>query len=204
MTKTTEIKPASWWRRLCQVTDRLFICGDLPHDQDGFNRVLQEWVDDGITHIVDLRGEWSDESRVAAEQPQITYAWMGTHDNGGIQERSWFDLGVAAITGALTNPDARVVVHCHMGVNRAPSMAFAALLALGYDIEDGLDAIRDARPIAAILYAESAAAWFAERSGWDTSQVAEARMRARTWRVENPVDVAWVISRIHQAEWEAA
>ena len=204
MNPTDKFNPESWWRRLCEVTDRLFLCGDLPHDQSGFSRMLQEWVDAGITHIVDLRGEWSDESRVAAEQPQITYAWMGTHDNGGTQERSWFNLGVAAITDALANPDARVVVHCHMGVNRAPSMAFAALLALGYDIEDGLDAIRDARPIAAILYAEDAVAWFADHSGWDTNWAAELRMQVRAWHATNPLDTAWVINRIRRAGKEVA
>ena len=204
MNPTNEFNPGSWWRRLCEVTDRLFLCGDLPHDQSGFSRMLQEWVDAGITHIVDLREEWSDESRVTAERPEITYAWMGTHDNGSTQDWCWFDHGVAAITGALANPDARVVVHCHMGVNRAPSMVFAALLALGYDIEDGLDAIRDARPIAAILYAEDAAAWFANHSGWGTSWAAELQMQVRAWHATNRLDTAWVINRIRRAGKEAA
>jgi hypothetical protein len=204
MNPTDEFNPGSLWRRLCEVTDRLFLCGDLPHNQDGFSRMLQEWVDAGITHIVDVREEWSDESRVASERPEINYAWMGTHDNGGTQDRSWFDHGVAAISGALADPDARVVVHCHMGVNRAPSMVFAALLALGYDIEDGLNAIRNARPIAAILYAEDAAAWFADHSDWDTNWAAEMRMQIRAWHATNPVDVAWVIRRIRRAGREAA
>ena len=206
MNPTDEFNPASWWRRLCEVTDRLFLCGALPHDQNGFDRMLQEWVDAGITDIVDLREEWSDESRVATKQPEISYTWMGTHDNGDTQERSWFDHGVAAITRALADPDARVVVHCHMGVNRAPSMVFAALLALGYDVEDGLRAIRDARPIAAILYAEDAAAWFADHSGsgWETSWAAEMRMQVRAWHAANPVDVAWVIRRIRRVERTAA
>ena len=83
-------------------------------------------------------------------------------------------------------------------------MVFAALLALGYDIEDGLDAIRDARPIAAILYAEDAAAWFANHSGWGTSGAAELQMQVRAWHATNPVDVAWVINRIRRAGREAA
>ena len=204
MNAKNNYNPRNWWRRLCEVTDRLFLCGDLPHNPDGFSRMLQEWVDTGITHIVDLREEWSDQSRVAAEQPGITYVWLGTHDNGGNQEQTWFDLGVEAINDALADPNARIVVHCHMGVNRAPSMAFAALLALGYDIEDGLDAIRDARPIAAILYAEDAVAWFADHSGWDTNWAAELRMQVRAWHATNRLDTAWVINRIRRAEKEVA
>ena len=207
MNPTNEFNPGSWWRRLCEVTDRLFVCGDLPRlhvDPEGFRRVLAEWVDAGITHIVDLRGEANDTVDVALVAPHIEYVWLGTHDAGGDQEFSWFDDGVAAVTGALADPDARVVVHCHMGVNRAPSMAFAALLALGYDIEDGLDAIRDARPIAAILYAEDAVAWFADHSGWDTNWAAELRMQVRAWHATNRLDTAWVINRIRRAGKEVA
>jgi hypothetical protein len=126
------------------------------------------------------------------------YTWLGTHDAGGDQDFSWFDEGVAAITAALADPGARVVVHCHMGVNRAPSMAFAALLQLGHGIEEGLDAIRDARPIAAILYADSAVRWFADRSGWAEAFQGDAESRVWAWHRDNDVDVRWIISRIRR------
>ena len=199
---TTDTQPASWWRRLCEVTDRLFVCGDLPHlqsDPDGFHRVLGEWVMAGITHIVDLRGEACDADDVARHAPDIGYTWLGTHDAGGDQDFSWFDKGVAAITRALGDPDARVVVHCHMGVNRAPSMAFAALLQLGHGIEDGLHAVRDARPIAKILYADSAVRWFADRDGWAEAFRIDAESRVWAWHRDNDVDVRWIISRIRRA-----
>ena len=199
---TTDIQPASWWRRLCEVTDRLFVCGDVPHlpsDPDGFHRVLGEWVDAGITHIVDLRGEACDADNVARFAPHIDYVWLGTHDAGGDQEFSWFDKGAAAITGALADPETRVVVHCHMGVNRAPSMAFAALLQLGHGIEDGLYAVRDARPIAKILYADSAVRWFADRDGWAEASRIDAESRVWAWHRDNDVDVRWIISRIRRA-----
>ena len=198
---TTEIQPANWWRRLCEVTDRLFVCGDLPHlqsDPDGFHRVLDEWVMAGITHIVDLRGEACDADDVARHAPHITYTWLGTHDSGGNQDFSWFDEGVTAITRAMKDSDARVVVHCHMGVNRAPSMAYAALLQLGYGIEDGLHAIRDARPIAKILYADSAVRWFADRDGWAEAFRIDAESRVWAWHRDNEVDVRWIISRIRR------
>ena len=198
---TTEIQPASWWRRLCEVTDRLFVCGALPHlqsDPDGFHRGLDEWVMAGITHIVDLRGEACDADDVARHAPDIGYTWRGTHDAGGDQDFAWFDEGVAAITRALEDPDARVVVHCHMGGNRAPSMAFAALLQLGYGIEDGLHAIRDARPIAKILYADSAVRWFADRSGWAEAFRSDAESRVWAWHRDYDVDVRWIISRIRR------
>jgi hypothetical protein len=185
----------------------MFVCGDLPFlhlDPEGFRRVLAEWVDAGITHIVDLRGEANDTVDVARVAPHIEYVWLGTHDAGGNQEFSWFDNGVAAVTGALADPDARVVVHCHMGVNRAPSMAYAALLQLGHGIEEGLDAIRDARPIAKILYADSAVRWFADRAGWDEAFRRDAEVRVWSWHRDNQVDLGWIISRIRDVELEAA
>jgi hypothetical protein len=161
--------------------------------------VLDEWVMAGITHIVDLRGEACDADDVARHAPDIGYTWCGTHDAGGDQDFAWFDEGVAAITRALEDPDARVVVHCHMGVNRAPSMAFAALLQLGHGIEEGLHAIRDARPIAKILYADSAVRWFADRDGWAEAFRIDAESRVWAWHRDNDVDVRWIISRIRRA-----
>ena len=198
------LQPASWWRRLCEVTDRLYVCGDLPQSGDGFAKMLTKWVDEGITHIVDVRGECSDEAWVAETAPHINYSWHGTHDAGGEQNDAWFDEGVKAVTKALETPKAKVVVHCHMGVNRAPSMAYAVLLQLGYGIEEGLHAIRDARPIAAILYADSAIRWFGGRDGWNHAAVIDAQRRVELWHQDNPIDVGWVINRIHVSEWQAA
>lgn len=198
------VDPAAWWRRPCEVDDRLYVCGDLPSDSEGFQRVLGEWLEAGITHIVDVRSEWSDADRVADAAPDLTYTWLGTHDDGGTQEAAWFDSGVDAITMGLGDPTARVLVHCHMGVNRAPSMAYAALLQLGHGIEEGLDAIRDARPIAKILYADSAVRWFADRAGWDEAFRRDAEVRVWSWHRDNQVDLGWIISRIRDVELEAA
>ena len=140
-----KIKPQDWWRKLCLITDRLHLCGDLPHPQwelQAATEQLTQWVDAGITHIVDVRGEATDEKWVGLIQPDITYIHLGTHDNGGAQDITWFDQGVRTIVKALEEADAQVVVHCHMGINRAPSMLLAALLELGYGIQPALNAIR--------------------------------------------------------------
>ncbi len=200
--RTDDLEPADWWRRPCPVTERIILCGDLPHDPAGFTAHLDEWVRLGVTHIVDVREEWSDELRVLDQHPHIEYAHLGTHDSGGSQSTEWFDRGVAAMRAALADPEAKVLVHCHMGVNRAPSLVYAALLTQGFDIEEGLDAIRDARPIAAILYAESAIRWIGALQGWSTIEVNDAVWRVRFWHGINWVDVSWIISRIRQAERE--
>ena len=193
--------PAAWWRYLCWILgDRIAVCGDLPQDRTAARHQLREWRRAGVTHILDLREEWTDEAVVARHAPEITYHWLGAHDDGGAQDDTWFDTGVALILTALADPDARIVVHCHMGVNRAPSMAFAALLALDVDPVAALDEIRSARPIANIEYAEDAVAWWQRRTGAPAAAVRDACATVRAWRVDNPCDVGWVISRIRVAE----
>ena len=200
-----KIKPNEWWRKLCQVNDRIHLCGDLPHphyDSEDAIAVLSQWVKAGITHIVDVRDEASDAAWVAASEPQITYHHLGTHDNGGAQEFRWFDQGVQVILTALEEPDTQIVVHCHMGINRAPSMVFAALLELGYGIQPALNAIRSARPISGIIYAEDAVSWYGNHNNWGETEIFVAREEVRQWHKDNPVDVGWVISRIRVTEME--
>jgi len=193
-------RPEDWWRFLCWVDDLgLGLCGDLPGRPAPKRAQLDDWVAAGVTHIVDVRGEASDEGFVAEWAPGIHYTWLGTHDHGGAQDPEWFTAGVTAIRRALSQPHAKVVVHCHMGVNRAPSMAFAALLDHGYDPVRALDAIRSARPIAAVLYAEDAVRWWAGVTGTDAAPV---RRRVRQWHADHPCDTGWIISRIRRAEWD--
>lgn len=193
--------PAAWWRVLCWIlAGRIAVCGDLPQNRAECRRQLREWRRAGVTHIVDLRGECSDEAAVARHAPEITYHWLGTHDDGGPQDDAWFDVGVALILAALADPDARIVVHCHMGVNRAPSMALAALLALDVDPVAGLDEIRAARPIANAEYAEYAVAWWHRRTGVPAAETRAVLADLAAWRADNPCDVGWVISRIRVAE----
>ena len=59
---------------------------------------------------------------------------------------AWFDRGVAFALDALARPGTKVLSHCHMGINRGPSLAYAVLLALGTDPVEALDALRRARP----------------------------------------------------------
>lgn len=196
------VNPAEWWRRLCLIEGtRIFISGDLPAGGADFIRQLDQWRAAGVTHIIDAREEWSDEQRVAEFCPEIHYDWVGTHDDGTGQPDEWFRAGVDAALEALGDPEARIVIHCHMGVNRGPSMAFAVLLAMGWDPIAAASAIREARPIAAILYAASALDWFHRQGAVPAAQASQQRAELAEWFEANDVDVAWVINRIRQVEW---
>lgn len=193
-------EPSEWWRRLCWVTPQIALCGDLPNGTNAKRRELELWIDAGITHIVDTRLENNDERFVAAHEPDVGYTWVGVDDDGGRQPDAWFDQGVDGALGAISNPDGKVVIHCHMGVNRGPSMGFAALLATGMDAVEALRVIRVQRPIAAMLYADDAIGWWHRRQGSDASALKHDRHRVREWMRSNPIDTNWITSRIWRSE----
>ena len=195
--------PASWHRRLCIVNDWLGLCGDLPTigrgDETDALRQLEQWIDAGITDIIDVRGEYSDEPFVAKHAPNIRYHHLGTHDNGGSQSDAWFGEGLAAIAGVRAK-GGRAVVHCHMGVNRAPSLAFRMLIEHGMDPVEALDSIRRSRPIAGIIYAPSAIDHYLRSIDAGPSISGLYTAMVRNWLDDNEIDLRWVISRIRLSE----
>jgi len=195
------VDPAQMWRSICWVTERLALSGDLEtHSPERGRAQLQSWLDAGITDIIDVRGEHSDARFVAQNAPHVKYHWFGTHDAGYEQPDDWFAHGVAAAQSVLADPNRKVMVHCHMGVNRGPSMGFAILLSQGMNSLEVLRAIRAARPIAGILYAEDAVDWWHRTLGTPETLAYSERRAVRAWLKRNPVDVSWVISRIRRAE----
>ena len=101
--------------------------------------------------------------------------------------------GVTAALQSLADPDRTVMVHCHMGVNRGPSMAFAAMIATGWDPVEALTAIRAARPVAVVLYAEDAVRW-AFRGDPTATKTAVAAVHR--WFREHVSGAEWIIGRL--------
>jgi protein-tyrosine phosphatase len=171
-----------WHRRLCLLTDQIIISGDLSEDPAVAAEQIDHWERVGITHVLDTRSEWSDKELVADLSPGIVYGWIPTDDYGGPQPDRWFDDGVTFAVEALIEPDTVVLVHCHMGINRGPSMAYRILLELGWDPIEALDAIRKARPIADLAYAGDALDHFHRRGDVPQDLRDEDLGRFEAWR----------------------
>ncbi len=182
------------------VTDRLAVGGDLSPNFVRARAQLDELLAAGITHIVDLREEWSDEGLVGTWAPQVHYLQHRVADAGQKIGPDWFAGLVAWVDEALTDSSAKVLVHCHMGVNRAPSAMLALLLAQGVGLRPALDAIRQARPVAVIDYAGSALDWYLASTGADARQRRNARRSLVRWRRANHLDVYQVIRAIRDTE----
>ena len=182
------------------VTDRLATGGDLPYDGDEALGDIREWQRLGITHVVDNRIEWNDAELVAEWAPEIRYLHNGVDDAGQRIPDSWFDRGVDFVLDALDDTTAKVLVHCHMGINRGPSLAYAALLALGFEAIDGLEAIRSVRPIAGLGYAEDALDWYHRWHNDPAERRRSDRHNMRVWRRKNAIDVVRIIRSIRADE----
>lgn len=183
-----------------KITQGLWTGGDLPPDPAELAIDVADWQTAGITHVIDNRLEWSDEAPVADLAPAISYLHNGVDDAGQRMPDEWFDRGVGFALVALADRRAGVLAHCHMGINRGPSMAFAILLGLGWDAVEALDAIRTARPIAGLGYVDDALDWWSRRNGVSETERFRQRRRVAAWKTANHLDVAAVIRRIRSQE----
>jgi dual specificity phosphatase 3 len=191
---------ANWHRLLCHVTPQLVLTGDLAHDRNDARQQLAQWSQAGVTHIVDVRSEDDDEWFVHLHAPHIDYVWLGVDDDGAPRHDHWFDTGVDHILEAWRNPAARVLVHCQMGMNRGPSMGYAAMLATGWDPVDALVTIRAARPIATTIYAPDAVTWWLTRNLTPASQVIAETDRVCAFLDANPTYLTWITPELDAVE----
>lgn len=184
------------------VTARLAVGGDLASGNDELTGLqLAEIGHLGITHIVDVRTEWSDAAVFLEHLPQLQYLHHGMDDAGQDVPADWFERAVSWIENAwAATPDAVVLTHCHMGINRGPSLGFAVLLALGWGPVDAISAIRAARPQANVWYAAAALDWHHARHQVDALTAAEQHAALAQWREANPLDVVRIIRQVREQE----
>lgn len=177
------------------ITERIATGGDCECTDD-----ITAVVAAGITHVIDNRIEWDDAKVFAREAPAVVYLHNGADDVGGRQPDWWFDKGVEFALEALAVPGHKVLAHCHMGINRGPSMAYAMLLALGHDPVAAFDMVRKARPIAHMAYALDALAWWLGRNGSSGDVIERELRRLALHERRNRLDVVSIIRRKREEE----
>lgn len=181
-----------------RLTETLWTGGDLPHLLDEAVEALEAWNSVGIRHIFDARMEWTDEDFVESLYPHIRYLNFGVDDAGQQMPDWWFDKVVEFVEEA-TEQGGEILIHCHMGINRGPSAAYAALLASGWHPVDAIDRIRTARSIAAVGYAEDALAWWHRRDRTPPTQRRRERGQLAEWRQRHPHDTLRIIREIRES-----
>lgn len=110
----------------------------------------EAWRSAGIDLVLDVT--WR--GAPLASNSTVRRVWLPVQDDGTPRDPAWFDAIATAVDGASC-----VLVHCHLGVARAPSVAVALLLTQGWDPFRAVDTVLHARPIATAAYAGDALAW---------------------------------------------
>lgn len=201
MSKSSEgfpVRPADptfWWRTVCWVTPNIAVSGDLPWSRSEALTQLRYWESEGITDVLDMRGESDDTDFIQQNSPLVSH-WFGVDDNGTPRSDSWFNALTKKAREILADPNRKILVHCHMGCNRGPSAAFAVMIDQGHDHLDALRMIRQSRPIASIMYAPDAIRWHQRSLGQPVETVSQRCNEVVEWLNENHLDVAWVIRNI--------
>ena len=135
---------------------------DVAQDLTGqiFAATIAELQSHGVTHVLDVRSEWDNRGDwEAAGMPTEHYKYLPIDDSWRhIPAESWFAGVEEFVTRfrAEASEGDRLYVHCHMGINRAPSAAMLALLTVDPELDPlvAFRSIRKARPIAGLVYAE--------------------------------------------------
>ncbi|MDC3402444.1 hypothetical protein OAX95_00740 [bacterium] len=143
--------------------------------------MIEAWRSVGIRAVVDTRAERSDEDLVATVAPEIAYLNAGVVDGGQPMHDSWFET-ITTFAGQHLSSGAGVLLHCHSGINRGPSAAFAVLVSIGWDPVEAIELIRTQCPIATVSYSENALDWWHRSSGVTPDEHAVVRDRFDKWR----------------------
>ena len=122
------------------ITDRMAVGGAVETAED-----MQALVAAGITHILSMRIEF-DESELAKPYG-IQVLFNGTYNDFQPKPAELFDRGVDFGLRALRRPGTRLLVHCTLGMHRAPAMALAILGAMGWPLPVAMQTIQKCRPV---------------------------------------------------------
>ena len=184
-----EAKPASqprrgsprWRANLTWLTDTLATGGDFDYDDAVAAAQLQDLLDQRVGVVIDCRVE-ADDSAIWAPYPEVEYYHLPEDDYYGHHiSPGHFDRAVQIARLAQANGK-KVFAHCHMGVNRGVTTAFAILLDRGMSAEDAFDLVRARRPIAGLYYAEDALRAHLVRQGCGSAESAALVQRFQQHR----------------------
>lgn len=183
------------------VTHRIAFGADLDSGRVGrFQARLEELRAAGITHVLDVRSEWDATEDFTGLAPDLSYRHAGIDDLGQTWEGKWITSVTDWAADVLDDPSAKLYVHCHMGINRAPSVILAILLHAGWDVIAAMTAIREVRDVANAHYAKDVLDWHLTVTHADSVTARDARAALAEWRKANPLDEALIIHRMRGVE----
>jgi protein-tyrosine phosphatase len=140
------------------VTERVALGGGIWNPRN-----MEELHEAGVTHVLNMQVEFDD--RPLAQAHGIRVLWNPTDDDFLPKPPQLLKRGVDFALEALSDPKARLYVHCAAGVHRAPMMTLAVLCAMDWEIEAAMMLIETRRPVVdfADVYVESVRSFLKSR-----------------------------------------
>ncbi|MDR2702734.1 MAG: dual specificity protein phosphatase family protein [Cellulomonadaceae bacterium] len=181
---------------LTWLTDTLATGGDFEYDPVLAAEQVEDLLAQQVGVIIDCRIE-ADDGDIWAQYPEIEYHHLPEDDYGGHKMSANHFAKAVSIARAAHAQGKKVLAHCHMGINRGPSTAFAILLDRGFSAAEAFDLIRAKRPISAVYYAEDALVAHLNRQGVDPAPEL-AKFRAHHDQVFTPTEIAQIAHTIRQ------
>lgn len=120
------------------VTERIAVGAGIGSKED-----LDQLVAAGISHILDMRAEFDDDT---LNDARVTILWLPQVDDGSPRPAGQYRRGVEFAFTALGQAHNKIYCHCAAGVNRGPTMCYAVLRAFGITGSDAIQMIMKARP----------------------------------------------------------
>jgi protein-tyrosine phosphatase len=128
------------------------------NDRLAFGSAITSWQHveklraQGITHVVNLR--WSQNNAKVRQFPHI---WLRFHDDKKPRPIWFYRRALKFYQRALQKPEAKILVMCHHGLCRSPSLTYFFLRAEGARAPKAADLVRKARSYAMVVrsYRES-------------------------------------------------
>jgi hypothetical protein len=128
------------------ITDRIAVGGGIETSEN-----MGIVADAGITHIIDMQIEFDDTT--LAGPHKIKVLWNGIYNDFQPKPPELFERGVEFGLAALRKQKSKGLIHCTLGMHRAPAMALALLGAMGWPLPVAMQLIQKCRPV--VYFAEA-------------------------------------------------
>jgi protein-tyrosine phosphatase len=122
------------------IMDRIAVGGGIENAEN-----MAEVARAGITHIINMQIEFDDTELARAHGIKVLN--NGVYNDFEPKPPEMFQRGVEFGTAALRKQNTKLLIHCTLGMHRAPTMTLALLCALGWPLHVARQLIERCRPV---------------------------------------------------------
>jgi protein-tyrosine phosphatase len=140
------------------IMDRIAVGGGIECAEN-----MEQVARAGITHIINMQIEFNDSELAAVHGIRVLN--NGVYNDFEPKPPELFQRGVEFGTAALRKQNTKLLIHCTLGMHRAPTMALALLCSLGWPLPVARQLIERCRPVVYFCdnYISSVAEYLASR-----------------------------------------